>query len=820
MKNIYLFLALAFSVNAFSQIEFVFEDRQLKIVGDTTALELPLTIKFKENVFKNSRIVFISPADNAVLSEPTKIFGRDIQMGPQDGGFYKITLDVDDQGIVQADIGDGINIPPDAVVLKVLDKKFRLRYSIKKEKEDDNEEDYTAGYIYYDALALTAQGLTPRAKLEILESYGYKGTDDNPYLKALYDQLNLEDTVVTSLSGTSLLSNLGGTDVTYFAAGLARFLAERAKEELNEAFFRKMKEKLNAYPELKTAFPKTAAFLDIIETYSYASVIQVLKEAFETDIQNLPENLYNIKGLTEEDCDEIAICGKDKAAEKYNDEDKDGCKDYTKCRRRLTKLTEFFASQPGQWVALGMYSVKEGIQSTNPAELLKSIVASTEFDSLKVISKRNMEYGDYNVASGIELSDFISQSFISKDEKQVWVTSSQLSKLLKAKDGFKIYLGLLLQKELKGDVKIEFYDDTDTAVSFGTVLHDNYDHYTKFETLIKNTHAAYNAASNGVRKMIAAAENSTAVEPQALYDYYGTLTASLKPIAHDKFLNELIGKDIAVAYDKVEKVLTPAVDIAYHIATKKYSAAVYDASILLSTLNEIKTTSTDEKGNKKEEKYTDFKGVIKSFTKYGTLISTVAGAQSSDEVKQALEASVLPVGSSSIKRKSAWNISLNSYVGAFYGKAHSTVQDTIRINPTQLDTITRSVRYRTYGLYAPVGIAFSHGSRKEYGFGFSMFLQIIDVGALVNFYLTEGDETALPNNFKVTLADIISPGFQLGVNIPKSPFTVMAGAQYVPALKNSSQITTPQIDPVAWRVQVGIVVDIPLYNIKVWDFKE
>ncbi|MFX5484650.1 hypothetical protein ABTD53_19235, partial [Acinetobacter baumannii] len=78
-----------------------------------------------------------------------------------------------------------------------------------------------------------------------------------------------------------------------------------------------MKEQLNAFPELKTAFPKTASFLDIIETYSYASVIQVLKEAFETDIQNLPENLYNIKSLTDGDCDKIAICGKDKECDGF-----------------------------------------------------------------------------------------------------------------------------------------------------------------------------------------------------------------------------------------------------------------------------------------------------------------------------------------------------------------------------------------------------------------------------------------------------------------------------------------------------------------------
>ena len=39
-----------------------------------------------------------------------------------------------------------------------------------------------------------------------------------------------------------------------------------------------------------------------------------------------------------------------------------------------------------------------------------------------------------------------------------------------------------------------------------------------------------------------------------------------------------------------------------------------------------------------EKKHPIFKPIIKSFVKYGTLISTVANAQSSEEVKQAIDA--------------------------------------------------------------------------------------------------------------------------------------------------------------------------------------
>jgi hypothetical protein len=593
----------------------------------------------------------------------------------------------------------------------------------------------------------------------------------------------------------SFLTNLGNTDVTYFAAGLARFLAERTKEELNEAFFSKMKEQLNEYPELMTMFPKTSSFLNIIETYSYASVIQVLKEAFETDIQNLPENLYNVKSLTDANCNSSIL--KDS---KLSD-----------CQDRLKKLKVYFESEEGRWIGLGMFTVKEAIQSSNPADLLHSITESTEFLGIKKFATDNSKYADYNVASAIELSNFLSQSLMSKEDNQIWINSKELNTLFKDKDQrtIKIYLGLLLAMEQKGEVKIDFYNSANKVMTFGDILKEAYKTYNilqpQISSLIKNTHAAFSSANNAVKKMISATDKSVEADPQALYDYYRTFTASLKSIAHNELLSAITKRtDIGTKYDLLEQYLNPSVDIAYHIATKKYSAAIYDATILLSYLKPV-----DDK----------FKPMTKSFVKYGTLISTVANAQSSDEVKQALDASVLPVGSSAIKRKSAWSISINGYVGGFYGRAHSTIQDTLRnISTNKLDTITKPTSYRTFGLYAPIGLSFNRGFKC--GWGITLNAQILDLGALVNFYLTEGDKASLPMDFKVKLSDILSPGLQVGINIPKTPLTIMGGMQYVPALNNTSQIATSQLSPIAWRGQIGIVVDIPLYNLKVWDFKK
>jgi len=475
----------------------------------------------------------------------------------------------------------------------------------------------------------------------------------------------------------------------------------------------------------------------------------------------------------------------------------------------MQKLTEFFATQNGHWVGLGMFSVKEGIQSTNPADLFNTIVLSSEFKDLKIASKTSENYNDYNIVSSIELGNVFSQSLVSPDVKQVWISTSQLNSLFTTKNAFKIYLGLLLAKESKGDNKVEFYDlKNKKIVSFGTILSNNHANYLEFESLIKNAYSAYNAANIAVKKMITASDKSVEVDPQAIYNYYRTLTSSLKPITHNQLLINNAGDEFVLVYDKVEKILNPSADLAFHISSKKYSAAIYDASILLSAMNEYLITDG------KTKKYDEFKPVIQSFVKYGTLISTVANAQSSDEMKEAIEASILPVGSSAIKRNSAWSSSINAYVGAY--ASYTNEEDYIP----------------TYGLSAPIGINFSKGFSKT-GKGENIFkrisnqsysinLQILDLGALVNYYLINGDTATIPNDFSVKLSNVFAPGFNVCYNIPKTPLSIAWGGQYIPTLYKYEQINGKnELTPTnAWRWQVSVLIDIPLFNLKVSDFKK
>ncbi len=810
MKKSIIIPLLLISMFAFAQVNDTFTTVKFNLDKDGTVTtdpkklpKLKLPIKFIFDAKFQGKTVKITSIDNTPLAPKVVKFGdENLQKDGLDNSFR---IEISKERTVNPGDNDKINV--DSFLIQIEQNIINLTLTSigttdGGSDETKKDEEYEAGYIYYDAMKLFDKNSDPKLKMKILGSYGIdvNTVKNNPYLNDVFSGLYNKGLPQGGLGG--LIGNLGNTDVTFLAAGLSKFLAERTKEELNEAFFNKMKEQLSEFPELKTAFPKTVSYLDKIETYAYASILNALKDAFEMDMQNLPENLYNIKSLTVGDCEKISICGKD-----------EDCDDYNDCQERLKKLTEFFTTQDGHWVALSMFSIKEGIKSTNPADLLKSIAASTEFTNLKSDSTK---FDDYNIASSIELSNLISQSLVSIDDKQVWISKNQLNSLFNSKAALKIYFGLLLSKELSTENKtvIKFYYSENNKITFGDILKKAHQDYAKYEpqvsSLIKNTYAAYNAANNAVKKMIAASEKSVEADPQSLYDYYRTLTSSLKPVAHSPLLIALVGKDIGASYDKVEKFLNPSVDIAYHISTKKYSAAIYDASILLSALNELKVTTKDKKGNEKEEKYDGFKTVTKSFEKYGTLISTVANAQSSEEVKYALDASVLPVGSYSIKQNSRASLNINSYVGAYYS-----------FSKTESIPVT--------GLIAPIAFNFSQGVKKDNFFnkyllmgGYSINLQLLDLGALVNYYLIKGDTATIPNDFNIKLSNIFSPGFSLHYNLKKVPLSIALGRQYIPTIykyqliNGKNELTTTN----AWRWQVSLLVDIPLYNLKVWDFKK
>lgn len=762
-----------------TEVNFDLVNEQPVTTVNLTNLKLPLDISFTGK-FKGKTIRILDKENNMLALEGVKFGDSNFTLTGEN-----YILQIDESGKINPEVSGNKKIETNAFLLKIGNSNpitITVSNNNKAISPKINfTEIYSPGNIYYDAIKL-ADETNPTEILRILKAYKVNSNniDSNLILKGL---LKSEFTKGVDQGGevSKLMSGFGNTDVTVLAAGLARFLAERAKEEINEVFFEKMKKQLNSYPELSTAFPKTASFLNVIETYNYATIIQILKEAFEKDIQSLPGNLYKIKSLTPSDCNKILMCG-----------ETENCHPFEDCQSRLGKLNDFFNREDGQWIGLGMYTLKEAFQSSNPAELIDLVSSSAELDGIKESSVKNSLYSNYNLASSIELANLISRSLLSKDNNQIWIKPEELKELFKGPEGrrFKIYLGLLLAEELKGDIVINFYMPNHSPKTFGAILTEMYQKFNDYENtlrdLINNSYTAYNAVNNAVKRIIKATENTAEADPQSLYVYYSTFTSSFETVVHSEFIKHYFGtNEFTIKYDHIKQYLDPSVDLAYHIATKKYSAAIYDAVLLL--------------GNENSGVFDN--SVSKSFTKYGILISTMANAQSSDEVKQALEASVLPSGSYSIKRKTNWSMSINAYVGAYWN-----YQNSKNYLPN-------------YGLSAPVSFNISKGSVKKNIGGLSLNLQVIDVGALVNYYLLKGDSATLPNSFNVRLSNVFAPGFNICYNIPRTPLSLAWGGQHIQTLYRYEQLNgKEELLPIPyWRWQISLLIDIPLFNLRVWD---
>ncbi|HXB12382.1 MAG TPA: hypothetical protein VNZ45_10370, partial [Bacteroidia bacterium] len=144
--------------------------------------------------------------------------------------------------------------------------------------------------------------------------------------------------------------------------------------------------------------------------------------------------------------------------------------------------------------------------------------------------------------------------------------------------------------------------------------------------------------------------------------------------------------------------------------------------------------------------------------------------------------------------KSAWNISVNSYIG--YG----------------WDWDKNDGKLAMRGINAPIGFSISRGLCKKHGGAITFFTSIIDVGGLASNRLVNGMTDSLKQ--VVTLESIFSPSAQVMIEIPyvRSPIALCVGIRGTPKLSfsNGNQfVVIPSRDV----FNVSILIDIPFFTL-------
>lgn len=514
-------------------------------------------------------------------------------------------------------------------------------------------------------------------------------------------------------------------------------------------------------------FPESYMFLKRFNSYSSPLDLDHLRARFNQDIQKLPKNIYNtIKKSSSEN-------------------------GYP----QLVQLKEYFDNDAnGILVSYALETVLESKGKINPKDMLYKFVHSEARKNLESKEAYKQNLPVKNALNTIKLAELISNSLLSADPNRYWVTEEEIKELFTNDALLKTYIGLLLAKSNFDEYKIEF-----NSIPLKTLIEKEYavgsnvieTKLPELKSLIKNMYFSYKEVDDVVSQL-KGMNAAQAIDES--YTIFNILKTNLD-IINSQLLTvvDKEGKSYQINNEVIYNYVTPAVDISYNIYTKKYPQAIKDFSLLLQNSLNYK----DLKNNK------DYNKFLSRFTTYGTLIANVSAAQNSDEVKDAIQAAVLPVGSSRIKRYSDFSVMANAYVGGFYGQAYYKVEG-------------EKKSISTFGVTAPIGVTVAWGKMKFLGDNnaLSLNVQLIDLGSLVNFYYQKGDGAQLPPDTKVQLGDILAPGASVSYSLFNSPFSIFAGAQYVPNLSRMEAISTnTELKPLTWRWHAGIAIDIPLLSL-------
>ncbi len=557
----------------------------------------------------------------------------------------------------------------------------------------------------------------------------------NPFLK---DFIVVPSTA--SVDGTLRVlsrtaASVGGLDVTNFADGLARFLVKRMKEELTITFFDRFEEELEKQKDLQKLFPDTYTILKTAKTQLYS--YQTFLPALREAFQSdLSELLANGYAWSTSSGTDLPLLN------------------LLRANRELHNVFKIV-----------FYVGRELDHGVHPGDIITSITDETDID---------FEAIHANLRPILKISDLFSQSLRSNSPDRYWITPGEARQF--ADPVFvKLYLGLIYQQSLNDTGRFTL-NINGAPKLFKDILLEAASHIEDLTATLKEFSAQAAHAEDAIQKIIKEDNDKKGSDyfraASSVVDLAITITDSKFYPGPKPDNNKL---------EEIKFYADHGASLCANIETRAYNSAVFDIYAILS-----KAIPGKEEA-------------LSQWLKYGTLAATVASAQSSEEVADAIESVALPVGSASIKRKTKSNIALNAYIGLAGGSEYYGTTATWK---------------GIFGMTAPVGVAFSWGhgccssSNKSAGSS-SIFVSLIDVGALSTFRIDDDETEALP---EVTLANIFAPGLYYVYGIPKTPLSIGLGAQLGPQLRKITATDATLHDDLNVSLRAFVAVDIPLIN--------
>ena len=560
-----------------------------------------------------------------------------------------------------------------------------------------------------------------------------------------------------------IVQSQGGSAQGAVIDGASRWIAERMREELSIAFFDRFEVWMDE-KKMHHLFPATIQALDITATTDYSLMLQVLRNAFETDLEALPFNIgpFLRQELAEEGNAEYIQWEADEAYADYrratirlwSDDTTDVGGQFDDAFDQEELLQNNFnrlanTNKGLNYVLFSIAAMSELSKGNHPANLLSLL--NERSDDL-------FPQGG-NIRPVLMLGDVLVRSFIRLDNKEgtTWVSRDELTRLSRDQQLRDIYFGLVLH-ELKRGLRarekrllaerrrhaggvpykydIDVMDLEENQVTRLLADLDNEDVIRPEQQLylleqdriwIENTFSdnlervgsMLNSLSLFTERLdnlqaeyreLRAAGQAGLGNPQTVELIRHSLTV-IEPVLELALQNETQLERIRTLSDGILNAYTGVLE-------KDYDAVILNVIPVANTLLDVdyaeamaaskaegdsdwfRNFLTEEHGSRKRK--------LQEVFRYSAFLAAVAESRNPEEIKEAIRAIALPTGSYSIKRRSFANISLNAYPGLTGG--YELVQNSIG-NKWAPNT----------GFTAPIGVAVSWGYRgkidyKKYGY--------------------------------------------------------------------------------------------------------
>ncbi len=583
----------------------------------------------------------------------------------------------------------------------------------------------------------------------------------NPFLNKYYDPAVTKDVDKMGSGrdeGKGGMNYMKGIDVTQFANVLSDIMIGHAKDELTVAFFDRFQKFVDGHEEFKILFPKTTANFKNLLFYKYSEMLPALRTSFFEDLNQMA---YRI--------DDVLL---------------------------LPKYRDLLNNFPEVTMTIRSLQLVHQLETgtSNAADLIKEFAALPEW---KTATSKGMK----NMKNSIGAAAIFSESLRAKPvspavgpyESELWVTPLQIKELIKDEDAFTIYLGLIYQQFKKEEIQFE------TGGPTPVVLISLMDNDLATIEIMKNKLTDFIAIADKVNKSFRAMNKKILFEKKDATndDIYNYIALSIDVMDHSFGIVELF--DTTVDMGNYLMIPKTANSLYEDIYSKDYNQAVVHAFDIFSELNTLITLSATTDDLKKVNK--GFLDYIEKARPYALFMANMVSAQTDAEIKAALDNLILPVGSSSVKKYSGYNLAFQSYLGA-----RVTTGGTRPIQSSWNDS---------FGVNAPIGIAVSTGFGKNGSLSF--FVPLIDLGAIVDYKLntdTTAEGETIQKDYKIELGQIFSPGAYLVYGLPWNiPLSLGFGGQYGPGLSKIDTAEGAIAENPYWRWSAFLSVDIPLFNL-------